>query len=186
MIRKRKKYKGVNGFVVLLLIMLLLYSIRFIQPDHEQKENESAEDLFIQIEGDVKNPGVYSFGREPKLKELICRAGGAVRRKGSLDGLINRSFQSGSKVNVYWDGKEWNVIVKHISSFYKLTLGLPVSLNSETEIGFTAIPGIGPKLARSIIQERNRRGGFKKLNELLAIPGISEKKYDKIVTWITL
>lgn len=184
--RQKNKNNSANGFVLLLLIMLMLYSIRFIQPDYEQRETDFGKDLFVQIEGDVKNPGVYSFSQVPKLKDLIYKAGGVVQKTDSLDGFEDRTFQSGNKVNFFWDGKDWNVGVKDISSFHKLTLGLPISLNLETEVGLTAIPGIGPKLARSIIEEKNRRGGFKKLNDLLAVPGISVKKYNRIVTWITL
>jgi competence protein ComEA len=42
------------------------------------------------------------------------------------------------------------------------------------------LPGVGPVLAKRIIEFRDRRHGFKRVEELLAIPGISEKKWKEI------
>jgi competence protein ComEA len=42
------------------------------------------------------------------------------------------------------------------------------------------LPGIGPALARRIVEFRERRRGFKRVEELLAVPGISEKKWKVI------
>ena len=169
-----------------MLIMLILYSIKFVHSGDEPKGIESDKNLFIQVDGDIKNPGVYSFNQGPKLKDLIDKAGGVPPDEGCFDGLNHHNFHSGDKVNVSWDGEKWNVSVKAMSSFQKLTLGIPISLNSETEIGLTAIPGVGPKLAKRIIEEKERRGGFKKLRDLMAVQGISAKKYIRIVPWITL
>ena len=65
--------------------------------------------------------------------------------------------------------------VNEISSFHKLTLGIPISLNSETEIGLTAIRGIGPKPAKNILEEKDKRGGFKSPGDLITVPGIGVK-----------
>ena len=73
-----------------------------------------------------------------------------------------------------------------MSAFYKFTLGIPLSLNEESEEGLTAIPGIGPGLAGVIVNERNKRGGFKDLDEIKTIYGIGEKVYKKIAPYIRL
>ncbi len=80
----------------------------------------------------------------------------------------------------------WVVKVKEMSAFYKTTLGIPICLNSESEMGLTALPGIGLGLAKAIVEERTKRGGFKSLGELLSINGIGEKLYGKITPYLTL
>jgi len=85
-------------------------------------------------------------------------------------------------------GPDRNAVVQQeeISSFNKITLGLPVSINMETEEGLTAVPGIGPVTAKSIVKERTTRGGFKTLEELRSVRGIGDKTYNKIKTYVTL
>ena len=73
-----------------------------------------------------------------------------------------------------------------INSFHKITLGIPISINEESEEGLTAIPGIGPKLACAIIKEREKRGGFKHLYEIASINGIGSSLYRRIIKYIEL
>jgi competence protein ComEA len=55
-----------------------------------------------------------------------------------------------------------------------------INLNTATPAELQRLPGIGPALARRIVEFREKRHGFKRVEELLAIPGISEKKWNAI------
>jgi len=57
---------------------------------------------------------------------------------------------------------------------------LLLNLNTASVQELDALPGIGPVLARRIVEFRQKKGGFKRVEELLAIPGISEKKWKVI------
>lgn len=54
---------------------------------------------------------------------------------------------------------------------------LVLNLNTATARELEALPGIGPSLARKIVEFREKKGGFKRVEELLAVPGISEKRW---------
>jgi competence protein ComEA len=61
-----------------------------------------------------------------------------------------------------------------------LVLLLAINLNTATPKELEALPGIGPALAKRIVVFREKRHGFKRVEELLAIPGISERKWKAI------
>jgi len=60
---------------------------------------------------------------------------------------------------------------------FALLLLLVINLNTATARELETLPGIGPGLAKKIIEFREKRHGFKHVEELLAIPGISERKW---------
>jgi len=55
-----------------------------------------------------------------------------------------------------------------------------INLNTATLAELRTLPGIGPTLAKRIVEFREKSNGFKRVEELLAIPGISEKKWEAI------
>lgn len=63
--------------------------------------------------------------------------------------------------------------------------GLPININRASASQLQMLPGIGPKLAEQIIKLRTERGGFARLEELLDVSGIGQKKFEKIKDLIT-
>ena len=53
---------------------------------------------------------------------------------------------------------------------------LVIHLNTATADQLQRLPGVGPVLAKRIVDFREKKGGFKRIEELLAVPGVSEKK----------
>jgi competence protein ComEA len=63
---------------------------------------------------------------------------------------------------------------------------LILNLNTATPRQLEALPGVGPVLAKRIVEFREKKGGFKRIEELLAIPGISEKKWKVLTSYLTV
>lgn len=56
----------------------------------------------------------------------------------------------------------------------------PLNINTARLDQLTRLPGIGPVLAQRIIEARNRRGGFRSVEDLLAVDGIGHQRLKKI------
>ena len=54
----------------------------------------------------------------------------------------------------------------------------PIAINQATVEQLTQLPGVGPVLARRIVEFRTKHGPFRRLEELLAIQGVSRKKFE--------
>lgn len=58
----------------------------------------------------------------------------------------------------------------------KLTVGAPIDLNHATVEDLALLPGVGPSLAKAIVDERTRRGAFKSWDEVDAVVGVGPAK----------
>ncbi len=67
-----------------------------------------------------------------------------------------------------------------------VTLFLLLNLNTATLAELDRLPGVGPVLARRIMEFRERKGGFQRVEDLLAISGVSEKKWRELRTLVTV
>ena len=61
-----------------------------------------------------------------------------------------------------------------------------VNLNSAAASDFEGLPGIGAKTAARIIEYRQKNGPFKKIEELMNVPGIGEKNFLKLKPQLTV
>ena len=61
-----------------------------------------------------------------------------------------------------------------------------VNINKATVAELEKLPGIGPKTAELVIQEREKSGGFKSPEDMMKVNGIGEKKFEKIKDKITI
>jgi competence ComEA-like helix-hairpin-helix protein len=62
----------------------------------------------------------------------------------------------------------------------------PLNLNTATIEQLEKLPGIGPNTAKSIVQFRERSGPFQRVEDLLAIKGISKARLEKLRPYVTV
>ncbi len=55
-----------------------------------------------------------------------------------------------------------------------------VNLNTATLEQLQTLPGIGPAMAKRVIEYRSKVGKFTKIEEIINVKGIGEKKFQKI------
>lgn len=61
-----------------------------------------------------------------------------------------------------------------------------VNLNTASVAQLETLPGVGRRTAERIIEYREKNGGFKKIEELMNVPGVGEKSFLRIRTLLTV
>ena len=61
-----------------------------------------------------------------------------------------------------------------------------VNLNTATSAELETLPGVGAKMAARIIEYRQKKGPFKKIEELMNVQGIGEKNFLKLRSQLTV
>jgi competence protein ComEA len=167
--------------LLLFLGLLSLYGARQLVQLPAEPPPSCQEHHYIQIRGDIVRPGVYAFCSPPSIGEALRTAGA----EGPGADPHPTRLRSGESLFVNSGGPD-RIVRGEMSGFFKRTLGIPLSINEESETGLTALPDIGPGLARAIVQEREDRGGFKSVEELTSVPGIGPGRLAKIRPFVKL
>lgn len=182
----RENHDRPTEYLGLFLMVLVLHVLAGTVHQADLKPSTDRGSTFVQAEGDVRFAGVYAFGASPVLKELVERAGGFKEKNRSMAGRADIVLHSGERVVFRTRAGLTGYSLGEMSGFYKVTLGIPISLNRETETGLTALPGVGPGLARAIVRERARRGGFSRLEDVVAVKGVGPRLFRKIAPMLQL
>ena len=62
----------------------------------------------------------------------------------------------------------------------------PIDVNTATVEQLQELPGIGPGTAKAIVRFREKSGPFRRVEDLLAIRGITKKRLEKLRPYVTV
>ena len=63
---------------------------------------------------------------------------------------------------------------------------LRIDLNRDSAERLSLIPGIGPALARRIVEARSQRGGFATLSDVKSVAGIPDRALEDARLWLAI
>jgi competence ComEA-like helix-hairpin-helix protein len=133
---------------------------------------------FIEIIGNTPRPGFQVFLSPPTIQEVWEAAGG----QGAVPNA-RQPISGGTKITV---GPERAVTLTRMSGSELLTLGLALDPNLASAADLEAIPGIGPVLAKRIVEFREEHGPFQLVEALLAVKGLGPGKLEKIRPYLEI
>ena len=136
-------------------------------PVHVARAAAKAKQVYVDVVGAVRRPGLYRLADGARVADAVTRAGGATA-KAQLE-LVNLAARvaDGEQVVVPRQGSG---AVAAAAGGSGAPSG-PVHLNSATVEQLDELPGVGPVTAQKIVAYREAHGGFDSLDELDAVPG---------------
>ena len=166
-------------------LLLGLVGYRYVAGflDHPTKI-EDAPAAVIELSVETRDSEIYFFPAVPTLDEVL-KAGGADGLAGvEYGGLAGRAVSNGEKVSLVFEGGHASIIVEPMDAGKRITLGIPIDLNTATAQDLILISGIGPKSARAIIEFRDGVGSFERIEQLEQVNGIGRKRFQWIRKYV--
>lgn len=155
--------------------------------------------FFVHVAGEVRRPGVYRVPRGARVHEAVQLAGGLTGRAEQAGVNLVARLTDGQQVIVPRRGAAPVTAAGAGSgaggagsgasgSGGASAPGAPatkVSLATATAEQLDGIDGIGPTLARRIVEYRDQHGGFRSVAELRQVDGIGEKRFESLREAVT-
>jgi len=147
----------------------------------------------VHVAGAVVRPGVVELPSGSRVIDAVEAAGGA-RADADLDRLnLAALLTDGQRVAVARAGEPPPALDEGATGgpsggapAVGGAAGGPVNLNTATQQQLEGLPGVGPVLAQAILRERDRRGGFRRVEDLRGVRGIGEKRFADLRPLVTV
>jgi competence protein ComEA len=150
-------------------------------PAHTAFHVLSSGRISVKVSGDVLHSGIYELPANSLAGSVIKMAMPSQSMKPLPISQATRSLSNGSAVifTVHSDGSS-QITVDKMTVSERLVLRVPLDISRMSEADFDRLSGIGPTLAKRIVEYRQNNGGTLSADDLAEIEGIGEKKYKKI------
>lgn len=156
----------------------------------------------VQVSGAVLEPGIYDVPASCRVEEVIAAAGGLTENADSERVNLVRKVRDGMQIRVPVQKAARTSSTQRKNAQVNFGLGESASgksgsakagsgrmqsvrINSASAGELQQLPGIGPALAKRIVETRNR-GRFTSADDLLRVPGIGKAKLAKLRAYVEI
>ncbi len=134
--------------------------------------------VVVYVSGAVQSPGVYTLPPGSRVADAVNAAGGFA--EGAATAAINLALplEDGAQVHIPAQGEAPRPAVTPTPA----GASFPVDVNTASQEMLEAIPGIGPTMARRIIEGRP----YGTVDDLLRVRGIGPATLEKLRPYVTV
>jgi competence protein ComEA len=155
--------------------------------------------LVVHVSGAVAQPGVYTLPVGSRVQDAIDAAGGFLAEADQESLNLAAILEDGSQITVLSQQPtaqptllEPTAITRGEGIPLPTLTGNPtpkgqkININTATQEELESLPMIGPVLAKQIIDYRTANGPFKRIEDIVDVPGIGPKTFEVIKDLITI
>lgn len=132
---------------------------------------ESSPRILVQVTGEVLRPGIYEMSEDDRINDVINLSGGFTSRAETSTVNLVAKISDGMVIVV---NKKNNINPSNETN------NNFISLNNASLGELMKLDGIGEAKARNIISYREINGGFKTIEEITKVNGISDAIFKNI------
>lgn len=190
----------------------LLYKNNVVLEEKDDKKEEEKL-YFVDIKGQVLNPGVYKIYENTRVIDVINMAGGLLDNSDTSKINLAKKVKDEMVIIIYSKEEIKKSEIKEIKIDYSFNEALIndkdiltsdnktnisndgninasgenklVNINTCTKEELLTLSGIGESKADAIISYREEKGSFKTIEDILNVSGIGNSIYEKIKNYIT-
>lgn len=197
---KEKKKEILIGLAIIAIIIFSLIS-NFKTFTEEKKEEQDVfldneynsygeelvqrNNIYIHLDGAVKNSGLIELEEGDRLESAIKKAGGLLDTADLRYVNLAMVMIDGEKIYIPTNG-ELVDSASGVSYIPEVQESKKVSINRASLEELQKIPGVGVSTATNIINYRKKNGNFKKIEEIKNVTGIAEAKFESMLEYIEL
>ena len=133
--------------------------------------------IFVDIKGEVKNPGVYQMKVGDRVKDALEAAGGLTEEADSQKVNLAKRLEDQMVIVVPKVGEEAEEIPAG-ETRNEATKEGKVNINTATVEELKTLKGVGEKKAEAIIEYRKKNGSFQTKEDLMKVRGIGKKLFE--------
>lgn len=172
-------------WIVTIMALILVGISVYISGRPQVRE---AETVVVRVEGAVRQPGSIALVNGMRVIDALEACGG-ILPEAKMDGvdvsaeLVDGQVICVASTQVEDDEAETTsgkVRKKKSAKKKAAPLSGPVNINTASVHELERLPGIGPALAKRIVEHRALNGRFATIAEVQRVKGIGKKKYEKI------
>lgn len=155
----------------IILASLIILGILIVTPVKAKADSISY--IYVDVKGEVNNPGVYRLETNSRAFQAVELAGGLTID--SYTRYVNLAKILTDEEVIYIPSVEEEI--------EESTL---ININTATLDELMVLDGIGEATANNIINYRNENGYFSSIEDIMNVPNIKQATYEKIKQYITI
>jgi competence protein ComEA len=171
-----------------LAVSLVICAALFYAGQREDQKVSPAAFLFyssgsdlIRISGDAPAPGIYRVPLHSDISSVIKLTAPSLAGRIADKRILSRVLASGDIVEITGKDKQHiEIVISGMKANERMLLGIPLVADELDAAEWESLPGIGPGLAKQIINNRQKYGDFGHFSSLGRVPGLGDKRMKTI------
>ena len=147
------------------------------------ESNLPAKEITVYVTGAVNKPGLVKVPEGARAADAVNACGGLLPTADSEKVNMAQALKDGQQLKVPEKNPAVNGSQNDRSKIDKsksVDNGEKVNINTADERTLDNLPGIGPAMAKRIIEYRETEGAFQSIEDIKKIRGIGEAKFAKL------